>query len=57
MTHGGKRKGAGRPRVNISISRVYKLVDEGLTQKEIAKKFEVSHMTICRIIKRRDSND
>jgi DNA-directed RNA polymerase specialized sigma subunit len=57
MTHGGKRKGAGRPRVNISISRVYKLVDEGLTQKEIAKKFEVSHMTICRIIKRRESND
>ena len=57
MTHGGRRKGAGRPRVNISISRVYKLVDEGLTQKEIAKKFEVSHMTICRIIKRRESND
>ncbi len=56
MTHGGKRKGAGRPRVNISISRVYKLVDEGLTQKEIAKKFEVSHMTICRIIKRRNNN-
>jgi transposase len=56
MTHGGKRKGAGRPRVNISISRVYKLVDEGLTQKEIAKKFEVSHMTINRLIKRRDSN-
>jgi DNA-directed RNA polymerase specialized sigma subunit len=57
MTHGGKRKGAGRPRVNISISRVYKLFDEGLTQKEIAEKFEVSHMTINRIIKRRKSND
>jgi transposase len=56
MTHGGKRKGAGRPRVNISISRVYKLVDEGLTQKEIAKKFEVSHMTINRLIKRRNNN-
>ncbi len=56
MTHGGKRVNAGRPRVNISISRVYKLVDEGLTQKEIAKKFEVSHMTINRIIKRRNNN-
>jgi transposase len=56
MTHGGKRVNAGRPRVNISISRVYKLADEGLTQKEIAKKFEVSHMTINRIIKRRNNN-
>ena len=57
MTYGGKRAGAGRPRANISISRVYKLFDEGLTQKEIAQKFEVSVMTINRIIKRRKSND
>jgi DNA invertase Pin-like site-specific DNA recombinase len=52
MTHGGKRKGAGRPRINISVSRVLKLFDQGITKKEIAKKFEVSHMTISRIIKR-----
>jgi transposase len=57
MTHGGKRKGAGRPRVNISISRVYKLFDQGLTTREVAKIFEVSHMTISRLIKRRTSND
>jgi len=50
--HGGKRKGAGRPRANISVSRVLKLFDQGITKKEIAKKFEVSHMTISRIIKR-----
>ena len=52
MTHGGKRKNAGRPRVNISISRVLKLFSEGITKKEIAKRFEVSDMTINRIIKR-----
>jgi transposase len=57
MTHGGKRSGAGRPRVNISISRVYKLYDQGLTTREVAKIFEVSHMTINRLIKRRISND
>ena len=52
MTHGGKRKSAGRPRVNISISRVLKLFSEGVTKKDIAEKFEVSHTTISRIIKR-----
>jgi transposase len=57
MNHGGKRKGAGRPRINISISRVYKLFDQGLTTREVAKIFEVSHMTISRLIKRRSNND
>jgi DNA invertase Pin-like site-specific DNA recombinase len=52
--HGGKRKGAGRPRINISISRVLKLFDQGITKKEIAIRFEVSEMTISRIIKRRN---
>lgn len=50
--HGGKRKGAGRPRINISIARVLKLFNQGLTRTEIAKRFEVSDMTIGRIIKR-----
>jgi transposase len=52
MTHGGKRKNAGRPRVNISVSRVLKLFSDGVTKKEIAKRFEVSDMTIIRLIKR-----
>ena len=52
MTHGGKRKNAGRPRVNISVSRVLKLFSDGVTKKEIAKRLEVSDMTINRIIKR-----
>ena len=50
--HGGKRKNAGRPRINISIARVLKLFEQGLTRTEIAKRFEVSDMTIGRIIKR-----
>ena len=50
--HGGKRKNAGRPRINISVSRVLKLFSQGITKKEIAIKFEVSDMTIGRIIKR-----
>jgi DNA invertase Pin-like site-specific DNA recombinase len=52
LNHGGKRKGAGRPRINISIARVLKLFSQGLTRTEIAKRFEVSDMTIGRIIKR-----
>ena len=52
ITHGGKRKGAGRPRANISASRVLKLFSNGETKKDIAKRFEVSDMTIGRIIKR-----
>jgi DNA invertase Pin-like site-specific DNA recombinase len=52
LNHGGKRKGAGRPRINISIARVLKLFNQGITKKEIAKRFEVSHTTIGRIIKR-----
>jgi DNA invertase Pin-like site-specific DNA recombinase len=52
LNHGGKRKNAGRPRINISIARVLKLFEQGLTRTEIANRFEVSDMTIGRIIKR-----
>jgi DNA-binding transcriptional regulator LsrR (DeoR family) len=52
MTHGGKRKNAGRPRINISVSRVLKLFSEGVTKKDIAEKFGVSEVTIGRIIKK-----
>ena len=52
LNHGGKRKGAGRPRANISIASVLKLFSNGETKKDIAEKFEVSDMTIGRIIKR-----
>jgi transposase len=52
LTHGGKRNGAGRPRANVSVSRVLKLFSEGVTKKDIAEKFGVSEVTIGRIIKR-----
>ena len=35
MTHGGKRKNAGRPRVNISVSRVLKLQKTINTKNEL----------------------
>ena len=57
MTHGGKRSGAGRPPMDISISRVYKLHDDGMSAREIAIRFNVSKSVINRLIKRRDSND
>jgi transposase len=57
MTHGGKRSGAGRPPMDISISRVYKLHDDGMSAREIARRFEVSKSVINRLIKRRESND
>ena len=51
MTHGGKRAGAGRPPKDISASRVYSLYDSGVTQKEIARRFNVSHTVISRLLK------
>jgi transposase len=57
MTHGGKRNDAGRPQIDIFINRVYKLHDDGMSAREIARRFNVSHTTINRLIKRRESND
>jgi DNA-binding transcriptional regulator LsrR (DeoR family) len=54
MTHGGKRAGAGRPPKDISASRVYSLYDSGVDKKEIARRFNVSHTVISRLIKIRN---
>lgn len=54
MTHGGKRAGAGRPPKDISVSRVYTLHDAGVNQKEIARRFNVSHTVISRLLKIRN---
>ena len=54
MTHGGKRAGAGRPPKDISVSRVYTLHDAGVNQKEIARRFNVSHSVISRLLKIRN---
>ena len=57
MTHGGKRNDAGRPQIDIFVNRVYKLHDDGMSAREIARRFNVSHTTINRLIKRRKSDD
>ena len=54
MTHGGKREGAGRPPKNLSTNRVYKLSDEGVSAREIARRFDVAHTIINRILKKRN---
>jgi transposase len=54
MTHGGKREGAGRPSKDVSVSRIYKLHDEGVSAREIARRFDVSHTIINRVLKKRN---
>lgn len=52
--HGGKREGAGRPSRDLMTNRVYKLHDDGVSAREIARQFEVSHSVINRLIKKRN---
>jgi IS30 family transposase len=54
MTHGGKREGAGRPSRDMAVNRVYTLHDAGVSAREIARKFGVSHSVINRLIKKRN---
>jgi DNA-binding transcriptional regulator LsrR (DeoR family) len=54
MNHGGKRAGAGRPPKDISVSRVYTLYDSGVNMKEIARRLNVSHTVISRLLKIRN---
>ena len=54
MTHGGKREGAGRPPKDMSVNRVYKLHDEGVSAREIARRFDVAHTIINRVLKKRN---
>jgi DNA invertase Pin-like site-specific DNA recombinase len=54
MTHGGKREGAGRPPKSLSVSRVYTLHDTGISAREIARRFDVAHTIINRVLKKRN---
>jgi transposase len=54
MTHGGKREGAGRPSRDMAVNRVYTLHDAGVSAREIARRFGVSHSIINRLIKKRN---
>jgi transposase len=50
-THGGARKGAGRPATPIDKRRVFVLREQGLSQKAIAERFGVTATIIKRVLK------
>jgi len=50
-THGGARKGAGRPAIQIDKRRVLVLRGQGLSIRAIAERFEVTNMVIRRVLK------
>ena len=45
-SHGGARKGAGRPKAEIDERRLLVLRAQGLSIDKIAERFDVSYMTI-----------
>ena len=51
LTHGGARKGAGRPATQVDKRRVEVLMKEGLSMKVIAERFMVTAAVIKRVIK------
>lgn len=52
MTHGGARKGAGRPLANFDEKRVVALRKQGLTTHEIGQLLGVHASTIARRCRR-----
>ena len=57
MTHGGSRKGAGRPPTPVDERRVASLRKEGLTIAKIAERFDVTEAVIRWAIKRIKRNE
>lgn len=51
LTHGGARKGAGRPATSVDKRRVEVLVNEGVSIRAIAERFGVTAAIIKRVIK------
>ena len=51
LTHGGARKGAGRPATQVDKRRVEVLMKEGLSMKVIAERFMVTAAVIKRVIR------
>jgi transposase len=45
-SHGGARKGAGRPKTEIDERRLLVLREQGLSIDKIAERFDVTYMTI-----------
>lgn len=57
MTHGGARKGAGRPPTPVDEKRVASLRKEGMTIAKIAERFDVTQAVIRWAIKRIKRNE
>lgn len=51
MTHGGKRVGAGRPRIEIDDGRVIRMRGWGWSISAIAAQVGVSHTVIKGVLK------
>jgi len=51
LTHGGARKGSGRPATQVDKRRVEVLMNEGLSGKAIAERFGVTPAVIKRVIR------
>jgi transposase len=51
LTHGGARKGAGRPAISVDKRRVEVLMKEGVSTKAIAERFGVTPAVIKRVIR------
>ena len=57
MTHGGARKGAGRPPTPVDEKRVASLRKDGMTMAKIAERFGVTQSVIKYAIKRIKRNE
>jgi len=57
MTHGGARKGAGRPATPVDEKRVAALRKDGMSMAKIAERFGVSETVIRYAVKRIKRND
>jgi len=51
LTHGGARKGAGRPATSVDRRRVEVLMNEGLSMRVIAERFGVTAAVMKRVIR------
>lgn len=48
MTHGGERQGAGRPSVPLDEKRMMHLINQGVSRREIGKRFGVAADVIAK---------
>lgn len=51
MSHGGKRSGAGRKRINVDERLIRVLAADGIPQRDIAARMQVSRDVVRRVLK------